>query len=268
MPPTLLLPLQVCVAVAAICWLLSVFTREYSWVDRIWSMTPPVYVGIFAWQSGWEPRLVLMTALTTAWGARLTFNFARKGGYAPGGEDYRWDVLRQRMHPALWQVFNVVFISGYQNALLLLISLPAWAAAAHPGAPLGVVDAVATVGFVGSLIGETVADQHQWDFYARRARGEPVPERFNTGGLFAWSRHPNFFFEQAQWWFLYLYSVGAGADPLNPTLAGAVLLTLLFDGSTRFTEQITRAKYPTYADYQRRVSRWLPLPPGRGRAGG
>ncbi len=261
MDPTLLLAVQVCAGVAAACWLLSVITREYSWVDRIWSLTPPVYVGIFAWQSGWDPRLVLMTALTTAWGARLTFNFARKGGYAKGGEDYRWDVLRQRMSPAQWHGFNVLFIAGYQNALLLLISLPAWAASTHPGAPLGVLDLIATVGFVGSLIGETVADQQQWNFYARRGRGEPVAERFNTTGLFGWSRHPNFFFEQAQWWFLYLYGVAAGAGWLNPTLIGAILLTLLFDGSTRFTEHITRSKYPSYADYQRRVSRWIPLPP-------
>ena len=39
-----------------------------------------------------------MLALVTLWGARLTFNFARKGGYAPGGEDYRWAVLRARMN--------------------------------------------------------------------------------------------------------------------------------------------------------------------------
>jgi len=40
-----------------------------------------------------------MFALVILWGARLTFNFARKGGYARGGEDYRWAVLRGRMAP-------------------------------------------------------------------------------------------------------------------------------------------------------------------------
>lgn len=261
MPATLLLHLQLCAGVAATCWLLSILTREHSWVDRIWSIIPPVYVGLFAWQSGFDPRLVGMTALTTAWGARLTFNFARKGGYAKGGEDYRWAELRARMPPAAWHLFNLGFIAGYQNVLLLLITLPAWVAAGHAGAPLGPLDAVAGGGFLLSLVGETVADQHQWTFFARRARGEPVAERFNTTGLFAWSRHPNFFFEQAQWWFLYLFSVAAGGGWLNPSLVGPVLLTLLFDGSTRFTEAITLRKYPSYADYQRRVSRWLPIPP-------
>jgi steroid 5-alpha reductase family enzyme len=31
-----------------------------------------------------------MAVLVAAWGARLTFNFARKGGFRAGGEDYRY----------------------------------------------------------------------------------------------------------------------------------------------------------------------------------
>ncbi|MFY0538836.1 hypothetical protein [Nannocystis pusilla] len=42
-----------------------------------------------------------------------------------------------------------------------------------------------------------------------------------------------------------------------------MLLTLLFHGSTTFTEQLSRAKYPTYADYQRSTSRLVPWFPRR-----
>jgi steroid 5-alpha reductase family enzyme len=268
LPPECVLPVTVCAVVAAACWLLSVLTREYSWVDRIWSVVPPVYVGIFAAQADWgDARLNLMTALTTAWAARLTFNFWRKGGYARGGEDYRWAVLRERMSPALYQVFNVVFIAGYQNLLLLLIAMPAWAAWQHRGAPLGPLDWATTVVFLALLVGEFIADQQQWNFHQaktkRRERGEPEPLGFCDGGLWAWSRHPNFFCEQGQWWAVYVFGVAAGAPWLNPTIVGAVLLTLLFHGSTNFTEQLSAAKYPAYADYQRRTSRLLPWPPRR-----
>ena len=81
-----------------------------------------------------------------------------------------------------------------------------------------------------------------------------------TTGLFRVSRHPNFFFEQAQWWAF--YAIGATAavasglglwgGALNWTIVGAALLTLLFIGSTIFTESITASKYPAYAEYQRR----------------
>ena len=254
-----------CGAVAALCWLLSVLTREYSFVDRIWSIVPPIYVAFFAYRSGWDARLVIMTGLATLWGARLTFNFARKGGYAPGGEDYRWPVLRARMSPALFQLFNVVFIAGIQNVILLLIVLPAWAASQRPGTPLGPLDAIATVLFLVLLAGETIADQQQWRFQqakkAARARGDVVESQFVTTGLFRFSRHPNFFCEQAMWWVFYLFAVASGAGWLHWTLLGAVVLSALFHGSTNFTEELTLQKYPSYAEYQRRTSRLLPLPP-------
>jgi len=250
-----------CAALAALCWLLSLLTREYSWVDRVWSLAPVFYVTWFAAQTGFaDPRLVLMTMLAAAWGARLTFNFARKGGYARGGEDYRWSVLRGMMSPALFQAFNLLFIAAYQNALLLLISLPAWVALREPSAPLGVLDLAAAAAFVLLLVGETVADQQQWVFQEAKRRGASGP-RFVTTGLFRYSRHPNFFCEQGQWWCFYLFSVAAGAGWLNLSLVGPVLLTLLFLGSTRFTESISVARYPAYREYQRRTSRLIPWLP-------
>jgi steroid 5-alpha reductase family enzyme len=35
-------------------------------------------------------------------------------------------------------------------------------------------------------------------------------------------------------------------------------LTLLFQGSTAMTEQISLSKYPAYRDYQRKTSRLVP----------
>jgi steroid 5-alpha reductase family enzyme len=253
-----------CAAIVGICWLLSLVTREYSWTDRVWSIAPVLYVGWFAVHAELPPRLVIMAVLVALWGGRLTFNFARKGGYARGGEDYRWAALRERMPPAAFAVFNLVFIAGYQNVLLLLISLPAWVASRHAN-PLGALDLLATLGFVLLLVGETVADEQQWRFQQakrdRIARGGPCAPRFVTTGLFRYSRHPNFACEQGMWWMMWLFAVAAGGEALGIAILGPVLLTLLFLGSTRFTEAITLARYPEYAEYQRRTSMLLPWPP-------
>jgi steroid 5-alpha reductase family enzyme len=261
--------LQVCLFIyAGIClttWLLSVLTREYSWVDRIWSLVPIVYTGTFAGRAGFaDVRLNVMFALVTLWGLRLTFNFARKGGYARGGEDYRWAVLRARMSPFQFQVFNLLFITLYQNAILLLISLPAYTALDHRSA-FGAGDGVIAALYVLFLIGETIADQQQWTFQQwKRAELDAgrEPAGFLQTGLFRYSRHPNFFFEQAQWWALAAFGMVA-ADSFEWTVLGAILLTLLFIGSTRFTESISISRYPDYADYQRRTSAvipWWPRP--------
>jgi steroid 5-alpha reductase family enzyme len=256
--------LWILASACAATWLLSLATREHSWVDRIWSLIPIAYVGVFAGAAGFaDARLNLLLALVTLWGLRLTFNFARKGGYRPGGEDYRWAILRERFAGWRFQLFNLFFITIYQNVLLLLICLPADEALRHPGG-FGWPDVVAAALFLAFLAGETIADQQQWTFQnwkrAEQAAGRDPRPRFLQTGLFGWSRHPNFFFEQAQWWTVYAFGAIAAGTVLNWTIIGAVLLTLLFIGSTRFTESISRSRYPEYADYQKRVSMLIPLP--------
>lgn len=268
----LVIVLVVAGAASAFCWVASLITKDTSWVDRLWSIVPVVYVWIFAVAgiaAGEDAsRLIVMALLVTAWGARLTFNFARKGGYS-GMEDYRWAILRGRMKPWQFQVFNLLFIVLYQNALLVLITLPAYVAWQHP-VPFTAWDVAFAVLFAAFLVGEFVADQQQWDFHqAKKSAGGTLEPGFVTTGLFAYSRHPNFFFEQAQWWAF--YAIGAvavfqiGGGWLNWTVVGAALLTLLFIGSTVFTESITSAKYPAYAQYRRTTSMLVPLPRRRGR---
>jgi len=264
----LLVAVIVAAAVSAFCWVASLITKDTSWVDRIWSVVPVVYVWIFAGAAGLgDPRLVLMAVLVTLWGARLTFNFARKGGYT-GMEDYRWAILRERMSPAAFQAFNIGFIVLFQNALLLLIALPALTALENPRA-LGALDILLAALFLVCLVGETVADQQQWRFQERKRAeieaGREPEVRFVQRGLWSVSRHPNFFFEQAQWWLVFLMGAAAAGTVLVWTGVGAVLLTALFIGSTIFTESITRSRYPEYAAYQARVSAVVPWFPRRAR---
>jgi steroid 5-alpha reductase family enzyme len=251
---------------ALLCWLLSLVTGEYSWVDRLWSITPPLFAIHFAAHAGFgDARLNLMAILVVLWGVRLTYNFARKGGYKPGGEDYRWEEIKKKIGPFWFQVLNATFLAPFQNFLLLLIVVPSYAAYGAQGVPLHALDHAAAAAFVLFLVGETVADEQQWRFQKAKhealARGERPRDGFLTAGLFRYSRHPNFFCEQAMWWTYYVFSIAAGAGWLNWTIVGAVLLTLLFQGSTGLTEKISARKYPDYAQYQRTTSRLIPWLP-------
>jgi len=250
-------------ALALLCWVLSLITKEYSWVDRLWSITPALFSVHFAAHVGFDDaRLNLMAALAVLWGVRLTYNFARKGGYKAGGEDYRWKEIQEKIGPVWFQVLNATFLAPFQNFLLLLIVVPSYAAYQAAGEPLNPLDYLAAIAFVAFFLGETIADEQQWRFqnakYAAIARGETPTADFITTGLFRYSRHPNFFCEQAIWWTYYLFSVAAGAGWLNWTVTGALLLSLLFQGSTGLTEKISARKYPAYVDYQRKTSRLMP----------
>ena len=241
-------------------WFLSIPTKDTSWVDRIWSVVPIVYAWVWAGGKDFtDLRLNLMAALITLWGARLTFNFARKGGYQKGGEDYRWEVLRKGMTPMQYQLFNIGFIVIIQNVILFLITTPMYSLS-QIEVPFGLADFALAALFLGLLTLETVADQQQWNFHQAKKRGEKTG--FLNTGLFSISRHPNFFAEQSQWWVIFLFSaVQVGFNEYN--WIGALVLTGLFIGSTRFTEQISLSKYPEYANYQKTVSAVIPWPSRR-----
>lgn len=76
-----------------LCWILSIFTKNYSWTDRIWSFSPFICTWIFFYFSP-SIRTIICTILPTLWGIRLTFNFYRKGGYNIKNEDYRWSEVK------------------------------------------------------------------------------------------------------------------------------------------------------------------------------
>ena len=261
MPP-LLLTILIAAAACAFAWIASLATGDTSWVDRMWSIVPVIYVWVFAASAHLDnPRLDVMAALVTGWGVRLTFNFARKGGYS-GVEDYRWAVIRSSMQPWQFQLFNLFFIVLYQNALLVLIALPAWSAYQNRSTSFGPIDLLLTLLFVLFAVGETVADQQQWSFQkwknAEVQAGRTPNPRFLQSGLFRFSRHPNYFFELAQWWVVFLFGALAARSVLEWTVIGPFLLTLLFVGSTRFTEKISLSHYPEYELFQRSTSPVVP----------
>lgn len=260
--------------VIAWCFLIGELTGNNSQVDKLWSLVPILYVWTVASYGHFGPRLLVMAVLVSFWGARLTFNFGRHGAYQwrfwGGTEDYRWKVLRQKpeFQPKWrWTLFNLFFISGYQNILILLFTLPAIVALQFQNKPLNWLDGLAALAFLGFLGLETVADNQHWRFQSRKwsriKSGQELNEQEKKGfldrGLWGRSRHPNYFAEQAIWVSFYFFSVAASGQWVNWSVAGCLLLMVLFYHSSRFSEEISAGKYPQYADYQKQVPRFWPL---------
>ena len=260
---------------ALFCFVVGELTGNNSQMDKLWSILPIIYTWVIAVRGGMAPRLVLMAVLAMLWGCRLTFNFARKGAYRlkfwEGEDDYRWAVLRAKkeFQPRWkWTLFDLFFISTYQNALVLMTTFPALVAM-RSDAPLGWFDIVAGALMAGFIAWETVADEQQWKFQTRKwamlKEGRkldelpaPYNKGFNTTGLWSVSRHPNYFAEQGTWVAFYLFSVAAGTGIFNWSAVGALLLIVLFLGSSAFAEEISGGKYPEYARYCQEVSRFFP----------
>jgi steroid 5-alpha reductase family enzyme len=211
--------------------------------------------------------------------ARLTFNYWRKGGYTIGSEDYRWEVLRSKISPTLFFIFNVMFISLAQSILLFSITTPTYvllllsrltSASGSPAEPWTTADLVISRIMVAFVMVCFFADQQQWQFqnakqsYQKTAKVPPKFKRedldrgFIITGLWSWSRHPNFAGEQAFWLTLYQWACYATDTLYNWTMVGGLAYLVLFQASTWFTELISSRKYPEYEEYQARVGKFVP----------
>ncbi|MFA7107658.1 MAG: DUF1295 domain-containing protein [Sphaerochaetaceae bacterium] len=250
---------------ACLTFIFNVFTKEYSWTDRLWSTLPIFMAWIYYFKT---PNAVLLitAGLATIWGIRLTFNFSRKGGYNEK-EDYRWAYLRKKLGSGfVWQIFSLFFIAFYQQALFVGFTSPLFLISKSEvkSNTFTYIFALLAIMF---LVLETVADQQQWVFqeskYGRTLKKEKFAKDYTLGfrisGLFSISRHPNYLGELGFWWSIYLLCSSTVGDLINLTIIGPVLLTLLFVGSVSFTEGISREKYKDYNWYRKKVSPVFPL---------
>lgn len=266
----------ICACSVLYCFVVGEITNNNSQMDKLWSILPEIYAWVVAVKGNMNPRLVVMAILATVWGARLTYNFAKKGAYSikfwAGEEDYRWIILRENkfFKPHWkWALFNLFFISIFQNVLILLTTLPAVAAMTSTKG-FNYFDIIAIVYMAGAITLETIADKQQWDFQSKKYKllGEgkkldelphPYNKGFNTTGLWSYSRHPNYLGEQSTWVGFYLFSIAAGAGIFNWSVIGVILLIILFIGSSIFAENISSSKYPEYKNYKKKVCRYLLL---------
>jgi len=273
---TLKILLIVCGCSVAFCFVVGELAQNFSQMDKLWSILPIAYAWIVAGKGGMKLRLVVYALIVTVWGVRLTINFARKGAYRlkfwTGEEDYRWSIVRSNpifRHKLAWTLFDLFFISLYQNLLVLGICLPSLAAM-ESTAPFGAWDIAATVLAVLFLALETVADEYQWRFHQTKKKllseGKALPKPydlgFNTTGPWSRMRHPNYLGEQGIWLSLYLFAIGAGAASrgvFHWSASGPLLLILLFMGSSALGESISSKKYPRYKDYIEQVRKYIPI---------
>ncbi len=247
----------------------GLITRNYSQVDRIWSILPGVYVLVWLPDYIDNIRYIIPAIIVILWCIRLSTNFALKGGFNFSlekgfyEEDYRWPILKEKIpNRFLFELFNLGFISFYQLGQVFLFTLPLYFYGKVTG-PITTVEIVLFTLHALFLLMETVADAQQMRYYNRRYSPEYKDDPryglgFNTFGLWKYSRHPNYVFELLQWITVSFYmhvSVGG----FHWTGIGAILLVTLFVGSTIFAEKITASKYPAYTDWKKATPPWIPL---------
>ena len=254
--------------ISSSCFLLGEITKNYSQIDKVWSLVPIYVAWYVCYSAEFNTRTIIMAILVTIWGLRLTYNFSRKGGYSiyfwKGEEDYRWKEVRKSItlfkSNFNWSLFNLLFICFYQMGLIFLFTLPILAAW-QGNSELNNFDYLIATFMLLFILTETIADQQQYNFQTKKYKkinlGEKLNGEFEDGfissGLWKYSRHPNFASEQLIWITYYFFSVNATGKFINWSIIGCLLLVILFYNSAKFSEGISDKKYPKYKEYQKRV---------------
>ena len=100
-------------------------------IDKLWSVTPVIYVFIYAYKS-LAIRPLLVFVCISIWGMRLSINFCRRENYSyfkqpfTGHHDYRWTNIKQKFgkHTIAWQVFRFFFADLLQHIIVFSMILP------------------------------------------------------------------------------------------------------------------------------------------------
>lgn len=258
--PVFALTLAAALALFTLVWAIHVKIEDAGIVDFAWG-------GAFA-VTGWLAVLLvgsatsatlLLIGLTTLWAIRLTAHMVWRHGHMDG-EDSRYKAMRQAGGPSWWwaSLFKVYWI---QAVVQWIVALPLVIAATMPAADVAVLPlAVGTALFAAGFVVEAVADRQLWSFKAKpQNRG-----RLMTEGLFAWSRHPNYFGETVLWWGLGLIAFAAtGAYAVFVSPAILTMLLLKVSGVSLLDAHLERTK-PGFAAWARRTPAFVPRPPRQG----
>jgi steroid 5-alpha reductase family enzyme len=134
--------------------------------------------------------------------------------------------------------------------------LPLYPVLASEGPAPGALDALAAAVTVAAVAVEAAADRQLRAFLSARRD----PEAVLGEGLWALSRHPNYFGEVLFWWGLWLFGLAA-APGWAWTAVGPISITLLFLlVSVPWMDRRMLARHPAWAGRMETTSAIVPWP--------
>ena len=243
-------------AVMVAAWYFSMRVRNVGYVDVVWAgLMAAAAVMVSCEGVGSDLPRALVAFLGGIWGARLCIHLLKRVMHEP--EDGRYQALRATWNgsPAKFFVFFQM-----QAVIVVLFSIPFYAAASLHAGHASVWTGAAIAIWLISVFGEYLSDRQLATF-----RNDPANKgKLFSGGLWRFTRHPNYFGDFLVWWGLFVIACATGTAWW--TIAGPVVMSILLmrvSGVTLLEK--TMSKRPGYAQYAARTSAFFPRPPKRER---
>ena len=229
----------------------SVALNNSSVYDPYWSVAPlPIALYWVATAGVFGLRQLLILALLTLWGARLTTNWALRWR-GPADEDFRYVEIRGKTGKAYWPA-SLASIHLLPTAWVFLGLVPIFPALARPGFAILDVAAALVTGLAIAI--ETIADRQ-----LRRYLRAPHDEHgVLDSGLWSRCRHPNYLGEILFWWGLFLFGMAAQPSWVF-SFIGPLSITLLFVFvSVPWMDRRMLSRHPAWAQHMRKTKALVP----------
>lgn len=250
-------------AVMLILWAIGRGHKNDSVLDIYWGFSFVIAVWMAYGLSDVESsRAKLVVALVTVWGARLGYHlFSRWARIQGMGGDVRYQDIKDKLSAT----------GGYAAKALFLVYIPMWLSyvisqlnmmlliMAPEQSSLGALDYIFAAAMVGAIVLEITADLQLDAFKANHANEGKV---LNTG-VWAWSRHPNYFANFCCFWAI--FAISLQVPGLFWTIASPLFMSWLLIGFTgkKWMDDHMKRRRPAYAEYVQNTSGFVPLPPKR-----
>lgn len=238
-------------------FLVSLFKKRNDVADVAWGLG---FV-FLAWNSfylsqDWSGVSLVVNLLVTVWGFRLAYHIYSRNKDKP--EDYRYKAWREEWGKWFYlrSYFQIYILQGF---LLFLISLPVIFINLYQIKSFGVLVLVGLLIWLIGFFFESVGD-------AQLARFIKNPEnkgKLMQTGLWAYTRHPNYFGEVTQWWGIFIIALSASFGFIS--IIGPLTITFLIlkvSGVPMLEKKMEQN--PEFAEYKKRTSAFIPLPPRMG----
>lgn len=243
-------------AVMVAAWYFSMRVKNVGYVDVVWAgLMAAAAVVVSVEGVGSDLPRALVAFLGGIWGGRLCIHLLKRVMHEP--EDGRYQALRAAWNgsPAKFFVFFQM-----QAVIVMLFSIPFYAAASRQAGHASVWTLAAIAIWLVSVFGEYLSDRQLAKF-----RNDPANKgKTCRAGLWAYSRHPNYFFEWLHWFTYVLLAIHS--EYFWYSLAGpVVMLAFLYRVSgIPWTEaQALRSRGDDYRRYQDEVSAFIPWFPAK-----
>lgn len=241
-----------------VIFIFSYIFKNSSFYDPYWSVGPigfVIFLTVFAFLSGAEfntIRQIAVFVLVSAWGLRLTYNWAR-GWTGLHHEDWRYVDLANQTGKYYWLVsFSGIHV--FPTIMVFICSMSMYPAMVSSNAALNFIDILALIVTAVGILAEFFADEQLRDYVKNRTSEDD----FLKTGLWAYSRHPNYFGEMTFWVGIFLF--GLAAD-LNSWWMGfgviCLILMFVFISLKMIDDRMLR-KRPHYREHMKKVSSIIP----------